>query len=202
MRIKYIRCSTIEQNSDRQKVDALQYDLIIEDKVSGSVPFHERVGGKRIIDLVKQGVVETVHVHKIDRLGRNLKDILEVIQFMTDNKIAIHFESQGLKTIDENGKENPVTKMIISVLATIAEMNKNQILENQAEGIQIAKAKGKYKGRKQGTQESVLKFLSKSKNKKALDLLSKDYSCTEVSKIVGVHLNTVTKIKRLGLNMK
>lgn len=199
MRVKYIRCSAIDQNSDRQKVDSKNYDLIIEDRISGSVPFFDRAGGKRIMNLITSKDISSLHVHKIDRIGRDLRDILNVIKFMTDHQIPIHFETQGIVTLDEEGKENSVAKLIISVLGTVAEMNRNQIRENQAEGIKIAKAKGKYLGRKKGSAETALQFLSKPKNQKALELLKKGYKGTEVAKIVGIHVNTVTKLRRIGL---
>ena len=199
MKVKYIRCSSVGQNSDRQKADGNLYDLIIEDCVSGSVPFMEREGGKKILKLVDSGDLKSIHVHKIDRIGRDLRDILNVIKFMSDHRIPIHFETQGIITLDESGEENNIAKLVISILGTVAEMNRNQILENQAEGIRIAKAKGKYLGRKKGSTETVLQFLEKPKNKKALDLIRKGYKGVEVSKIVGIHPNTISKLKRIGL---
>jgi len=72
------------------------------------------------------------------------------------------------------------------------------IRERQLEGIAIAKANGVYKGRKKDTTEDPIHFLSKPKNKKALDLLNKGYKNLEVAKIVGLHPNTVTRIKKLN----
>ena len=68
------------------------------------------------------------------------------------------------------------------------------------EGIKIAKLKGVYKGRHEGSKEDILTFLSKEKNKKALDYLKKGYKAVEISKITGIHINTITKIKKYGLN--
>jgi DNA invertase Pin-like site-specific DNA recombinase len=86
--------------------------------------------------------------------------------------------------------------MIISVLGTIGEMERKLILERQKEGIEIAKIKGVYKGRVKGSKENIEEFLSKEKNKKSLELLRKGYKGTEVSKIVGIHINTITKLKK------
>lgn len=60
-------------------------------------------------------------VWKTDRLGRSLHDIINTIHFFNGLKIAIEFISQGLRTIDEEGKENPISKMVISILAVVAE---------------------------------------------------------------------------------
>ena len=91
--------------------------------------------------------------------------------------------------------------MIISILGIVGEMERNQIKERQLQGIQIAKIKGKYLGRKRGSNEDVLKFLSKPQNKKAIDYLKKGYKNNEISKLVGLHINTITKIKKLSLQL-
>jgi DNA invertase Pin-like site-specific DNA recombinase len=75
---------------------------------------------------------------------------------------------------------------MISILGTVGEMERNQIRERQLDGIRIAKL-------------NALAFLSKEKNKKVLELLKKGYKGVEVSKIVGININTITKVKKLGL---
>jgi DNA invertase Pin-like site-specific DNA recombinase len=200
MRILYARTSTFSQSTDRQRVFEKNYDLVIEDKCSGIVPFFEREGGRRISDLLSKGVVSSISVWEIDRLGRSLHDILNVVSKFTSLQIPIEFINQGLRTIDENGSENPISKMIISILGVVGEMERTMIKERQREGIELAKLKKNvYLGRKIGSSEDVLDFLSKSKNKTALGYLKKGYKNSEVSKIVGLHPNTITKIKKLGL---
>jgi len=196
MTILYTRTSTIEQNSERQLINKKDYNILIQDKCSGTIPFFERNGGNRILKLSEENKALSITVHAIDRLGRNLLDILNTINYFTKKKVNIYFKQQGLHTLDEEGNENPISKMIISILGVVAEMERKQIRERQLEGIAIAKAKGIYKGRNKGTKESALKFLNKDKNKKALDLLNKDYKNVEVAKIVGIHPNTVVKIKK------
>lgn len=199
MNILYVRTSTLTQNPDRQKINEKEFDKIIVDQISGTIPFFDRNGGKQIHKYIDEKNIDSLSVHEIDRLGRNLRDILNTIYYFTERKIPIIFLNQGLRTIDKNGKENSITKLIISILAIVAEMEKNISKERQLEGIAIAKIKGKYLGRKSGSNEDVLKFLSKTKNQKALGYLKKGYSSVEISKIVGVHLNTITKIKKLGI---
>ena len=79
-------------------------------------------------------------------------------------------------------------------------MGRLQSKENQQAGIAIAKLKGKYRGRKLGAKETVLDFLVKQKRKQVLDYLKKGYKSKEAAKLAGVHINTVTKVKKLGLN--
>jgi DNA invertase Pin-like site-specific DNA recombinase len=181
-------------------VNDSDFDLLVEDKCSGAIPFAERNGGAKILDYLENGLITELSVHQIDRLGRGLKDLLNVVHLFTEKGVCINFTAQGLKTIGPDGKPNPITTMIISILGVVAEMERNIIRERQLEGILLAKAKGNvYKGRKLDSRENNLQFLSKPKNKKALDLLKKGYKAVEVSQIVGIHKNTVTKIRKLGL---
>ena len=196
MKVLYTRVSTIDQKTDRQKVSEKDFDLLVEDKCSGSIPFFEREGGVEIQKLINNKILASLSVWQIDRLGRDLRDIINTIHYFNEKKIKINFIQQGLITLDENNDENPITKMIISILGIVGEMEKKQILERQKEGIRIAKLKGVYKGRKKGSSERIEQFLSKEKNKKAIDLLRKGYKGVEVSKIVGIHSNTITKLKQ------
>jgi DNA invertase Pin-like site-specific DNA recombinase len=196
MRILYTRVSTLDGKTNRQRLNESDYDFVVEDKVSGSTEFSVRPGGQKIIELVNKGQLKELAVWQIDRLGRNMVDIVNTIHFFSSRGICIHFVHQGLKTLNEDGTENPISKMVINILGVISEMEKNQIRERQLQGIQIAKAMGVYKGRKTGTTEDVLTFLSKPKNKRAVELLKKGYKGTEVSKIVGIHINTISKIKK------
>ena len=198
MKVLYIRTSTIEQNSERQKQNKDETCKIIEDKCSGAIPFFEREGGKKILELTEKGVVDEIIVHEIDRLGRNLLDILKTIAFFNTKKVNIEFKKQGLRTLNEDGTENDISKMVISILGVVAEMERKMIRERQLEGIAIAKANGVYKGRNKGTKESTLQFLEKAKNKKALKLLNEGQKQINVAKILGLHPNTVSKINKLN----
>jgi DNA invertase Pin-like site-specific DNA recombinase len=157
MNILYTRVSTLEQKTDRQRVTEKDFDLVIEDKCSGAIPFFERTGGIEIKKLVDKGILKSLSVWQIDRLGRDLRDIMNTIHYFNQKGITIYFVSQGLRTLDENGKENAISKMIISILGVVGEMERNQIKERQLEGIRIAKLKGNvYKGRKAGSKEDLL----------------------------------------------
>src|ERR1700743_1857703 len=105
MKILYVRVSTIEQNTDRQRANENEY-FVIEDKCSGTIPFFERQGGKEILNLISKKAISSISVISIDRLGRDLKDILNTIDFFNKKLIPIHFISQGLITLDSEGNEN------------------------------------------------------------------------------------------------
>jgi len=123
-RILYARVSSLDQKTDRQTVDAKSYDLVIEDKCSGTIPFFEREGGRKIKLLVERGCNMELEVKSLDRLGRSLLDILNTIIFFNMHKISIYFVNQGLKTLNDKGEENPVAKMVYSILGVVAEMEK------------------------------------------------------------------------------
>jgi DNA invertase Pin-like site-specific DNA recombinase len=196
IKVIYVRVSTLEQKTDRQRVNEKDFDLVFEDKCSGSISFFDRDGGKEIKKLIDAGVIKSLSVLQIDRLGRDLRDIMNTIHYFNQSGVSIHFISQGLSTLDNDGKENPISKMIISILGVVGEMEKNQIKERQLEGIRIAKLKGAYNGRKKGSKEDLLTFLSKDKNKQAVKYLKKGFKSIEVAKLTGLHINTITKIKK------
>lgn len=198
MNILYTRISTVEQKNDRQVKNAKDFDYVIEDKCSGATPFFERDGGKRIEKMISKNQATKISVHQIDRLGRNLLDILNTIAFFNKKGICIHFIQQGIKTLNDDGTENPISKMIISVLGVVAEMERNLIKERQAEGVAIAKANGVYKGRAKGTKESNLEFLNKPKVKLAIEYLNRGLKGVEVQKLAKLHPNTISKIKKLN----
>jgi len=199
LNILYTRVSTLDQRMDRQRLNEKDFDLVVEDRCSGAIPFFERPGGKEILTYIEKGIVGKISAITIDRFGRNMLDILKTLAYLNQKLIPVYFINQGLVTINENGKENPISKLIISILATISEMERSQIRERQLEGVKLAKARGVYKGRVKGSKEDVHLFLSKPKNKKALEYLKRGMSMTEAGKLAGVHLNTMTKIKKLGI---
>ena len=135
MKVLYCRVSTLDQKTDRQRVNEKDFQYVVEDKCSGSIPFFSRPGGTEIKKLVEENILKSLSVWQIDRLGRDLRDIINTIYYFNEKKIRIHFVSQGLTTLDENGKENPISKLIISILGIVGEMERVQIKERQIEGI-------------------------------------------------------------------
>lgn len=188
MKVKYIRVSTIEQNTERQDdFNGKTYP----DACSGSVPFAER---PEAIKLLNNEEVTEVLVHSIDRLGRNTLDIMQTIQNFTKKGINVISEKEGLQTLI-NGKENPVAKMMIGILGTLAEFELNRIKERQAEGIAKAKKRGTYRGRSSDTKESLEVFLNKAKNIKIAKKLKSGRSIRETALLCGASIPLVRKVK-------
>ena len=190
MKAKYIRVSTIEQNTDRQtNFEGLTYT----DKCSGSTPFNERNEAKRL--LANESITE-IHVHSIDRLGRNTLDIMQTIQNFTSKGINVVSEKEGLQTI-VNGKENPIAKMMIGILGTLAEFELNRSKERQSEGIANAKEKGVYVGRKEGSKESTEQFLNKKLTQTIIRHLKAKESIRRCALLSGASIGTVQKVKTI-----
>jgi DNA invertase Pin-like site-specific DNA recombinase len=192
----YSRVSSESQSLERQLVNTADM-TVFEDKCSGSIAFEDRPAGKRVIQALENGELESLVVHSLDRLGRDLLNILQTIQTFNDAGICIEIRNEGLRTLDLNGKPNPTAKMVISILGVVAEMNLSQIRENQRTGIAVAKAQGRYLGRRIGAVESRKRFLSKVRIVKILGYLEKGYKGTEIQQIMGCSPNTISKVRRM-----
>jgi len=189
MKAKYIRVSTTEQNTDRQSdFNGLKF----EDKCSGSIAFKDRPQAKK---LLSNDAITEIHVHSIDRLGRNTLDIMQTIQYFTSKGINVISEKEGLQTI-VNGKENPIAKMMIGILGTLAEFELNRLKERQSEGIANAKKKGVYVGRKEGSKESTEQFLNKKLTQTIIRHLKAKESIRRAAKLSGASVGTVQKVKK------
>ena len=194
----YARVSSFQQKTDRQLVST-QGMTVFEDKCSGSIPFQDRPAGKMVINTMMAGDLEKLVVHSLDRLGRDLLDILKTIELFSAHGVPILIQKEGLRTLDDDGRQNPTSRMVISILGVVAEMERAQIRDRQLEGIAIAKAKGMYLGRKPGSVEGRAKFLAKPRSRQISDYLQRGLKGTEIRKIVGCSPNTISKVKRLTM---
>lgn len=199
MKARYIRVSTLNQNIERQLKNQHSDEILYIDKVTGSAPFIERPQAYKLIKDILERKITYVSISSIDRLGRNTLDVLQTIEKLHLHNICLKVDNLGLESLTE-GKENPTFKLIISVLANISEMERNSILERQREGINIAKAKGIYKGRVKDTIESPEKFLGKYPA--VANYLSRKTPPTllEIAKLTDCSKNTVQKVKKIMFN--
>ena len=190
MRAKYIRVSTKEQNTDRQTdFNGLTYT----DECSGSISFKDRPEAKKLLDNKE---ITELHVHSIDRLGRNTLDIMQTIQDFTSKGINVVSTKEGLQTLID-GKENPIAKMMIGILGTLAEFELSRIKERQAEGIAKAKAKGIYVGRTTGSSENTETFINKPSTQAILRHLRKNESVRRTALLSKTSEGTVKKVKTM-----
>lgn len=193
-KVKYIRVSTLEQNTGRQEINTKAFSKIYIDKISGAIKFSERKEAKKLLIDIEEGQVSEIHITSIDRLGRSIIDILMMVEFFHEKEIKLFVENIGMYSLIDK-KPNPSFKMIVSVLGNVSEMERNNMIERQRQGIDLAKAKGIYKGRLYGTRMTDEEMLSKYRF--VVRELKKGESLRRAAKIGGCSLGTAQKVQRL-----
>lgn len=175
--IGYIRVSTVEQNTHRQ-LDGITLDKIFTDKCSGKDV--NRPGLEDLLDFVREG--DTVYIHSMDRLARNLDDLRKLVNQFTKKKVKIQFMKENLVF---TGEDSPMSNLLLSVMGAFAEFERSLILERQKEGIALAKIAGKYLGRTPG--------LTVQQIAEAKKLVAERYKKVEVAKLFGISRVTLDK---------
>ena len=140
MKVGYIRVSTREQNTIRQEVlmESLNVEAVYIDRMSGKST--ERPELNKMMQFVRRG--DTVIVESISRFARNTRDLLELVEQLTEKGVEFISKKEAIDTT------TPAGKFMLTVFGAVAELERDYILQRQKEGIAIAKLEGKYKGRK------------------------------------------------------
>lgn len=138
-RLGYVRVSTADQNPDRQ-IEAIKADRFFIDKCSGGSI--DRPQLEALLDFARED--DVVLVHSMDRLARNLPDLLAIVDRLTKAKVRIEFIKENLVF---TGDDSPMSSLLLSVMGAFAQFERSLIRERQKEGIALAKAKGAYRGR-------------------------------------------------------
>lgn len=136
----YIRVSSFDQNPERQ-LEQVQVNKVFTDKASGKDT--QRPQLEALLTFIRQG--DTVVVHSMDRLARNLDDLRRLVQKLTKQGIRIEFVKENLSF---TGEDSPMAHLMLSVMGAFAEFERALIRERQREGITLAKQRGAYRGRK------------------------------------------------------
>lgn len=171
MIIGYVRVSSTDQNEARQ-LEGIKLDKKFIDKCSGKNKNRPELIS--MIDFSREG--DSVLIHSIDRLARNLKDLKEIVNALLDKGVSVKFIKESLEFKHES---DHVSKLMLNMLGSFAEFERDMIKERQLEGIAIAKKQGKYKGRKQAlNKEETQSLLEKLNSKfyKNKSQLAKEYN--------------------------
>ena len=139
-RVGYIRVSSLAQNVHRQ-LEGMTLDKVFTDKASGRDTSRPQL--QALLDYIREG--DTLIVHSMDRLARNLMDLRKLVHELTQQQISIYFVKENLTF---TGEDSPMANLLLSIIGAVAEFERALILERQAEGIALAKLKGVYKGRR------------------------------------------------------
>jgi DNA invertase Pin-like site-specific DNA recombinase len=147
-RVGYVRVSSFDQNPERQLED-VDLDRTFSDKASGKDAKRPQL--EALMTFVRVG--ETVVVHSMDRLARNLDDLRQIVQTLTRRGIHIEYLKKHLTF---TGEDSPMANLMLSVMGAFAEFERALIRERQREGIAIAKQRGAYRGRKRSLSDSEI----------------------------------------------
>ena len=139
MKIGYVRCSSKGQNPERQEVlmERLGVEKVFIDMLSGKDTNRPQL--KAMLEFMREG--DTVIVESFSRLARNTKDLLDITDTMTEKGVEFISQKESIDT------KTPTGKALLTILGAISELEREYILERQAEGIALKKARGEYKGR-------------------------------------------------------
>jgi DNA invertase Pin-like site-specific DNA recombinase len=176
--VAYLRVSTTDQSTARQLSDtAIAFTKTFEDKASGGST--DRPALSAMLEYIREG--DTVHVHSIDRLARNLGDLLELIKSLNAKGINVHFHKENLVF---TGEASPMNELMLNLLGSVYQFERAMIKDRQLEGIAKAKVAGKYKGKaRKVTDEAILQALASG--------LSIRKTATEL----GCGISTVQRVK-------
>ncbi len=197
MKVKYNRVSTFQQSGERFTIDQDKYDLVLMDKVSGSIPFKERPKAKEIVQMVADGTLSELVVEEFSRLGRNTGDIIQTLEWLEEHQVNVCVRNIGLQS-RPNGDKNPIWKMISSVMSSLYEMELENIKDRTAMGRMAYVMKGGRLGRPSNSVESEKQFLEKEKTQEIIKYLNKNRTVREICKILNTSNKTVLKAKRIG----
>lgn len=174
MKVGYIRISTKEQNTARQDelMEQLGVEKVYTDRMSGKNT--DRPELQKMMDFVREG--DSVTVESISRFARNARDLLNLIGTLKEKKVEFVSQKENIDTSTAAGK------FMLTVFAAMAELEREYILERQAEGIAIAKAEGRMKGRPKKQIDDFEKVYNDVKEGKL--------SATKAAKQLGVSRST------------
>ena len=185
-RVGYIRVSSKEQNWDRQIENLSGVSKVFSDKLSGGDG--DRPGLSALLSFIREG--DIVVVSELDRLGRNNKELTEVMSIIHSKGATIEILNlPSLSGIRDENLRQLLNHLIIEIYKYQAEEERKRILERQRQGIEIAKRKGKYKGRKPMFKRNDIKL------QHAFDLFLAGHSDREVEELVGINARTFRRYR-------
>lgn len=166
--VGYVRVSSFQQNLDRQ-LDGIDLDKIYTEKASAKDA--KRPVLKECMEYLREG--DTLHLHSIDRLARNLIDLQTIVKQLNAKGVAVHFHKENLIF---TGDDNPMSKLLLGIMGSLAEFERAIIKERQAEGIKIAQRKGVRFGRNKSlSPQQVEKIKSRIANGEPKKALAQEY---------------------------
>lgn len=168
---------------------------VFAEQVSGTKKNTERPALMEMIEFVKCNTIQKVLCLECSRIGRSLLDCLTIIQTLTEHKVSLLIVNNQLETLDEKGNVNPITQLVLNVMFSFANMEKQIILDRVQSGYRAYLANGGAVGRKVGYRKDNEEM--KTQYTEDIKLLRKGYSLRNITKITGTSVNTLRKVKAL-----
>ena len=201
--ILYIRKSTLIQEYEHQEnllIDVCNkndWEIIdiIRETISGTKKNEDREGIKQLKNLVLQKKPQIVVCWEISRISRTSLGFHQLLSFLTENKVSLYIQNLNLHTLDESGKENHITGLILSLMAEISKMETITLKTRVKVALQNLKDKGIVLGRPKNSGDSREKTINKYPE--VIKYLEKGLSIREVSRLADVSINTTLKVSRL-----
>jgi len=200
MKVFYSRISTEDQSDLRQlKNTEKGFDYVLSDKCSGTIPIWERPRGSQIKNLIDEGKLKELHIHSIDRLGRNTIDVLSTYKELTDLNIRVVCRNPNIQNFNEDGTVDSFSEMMVSLLSVMSSFEKSMIDSRRKEGIERTMKfhPERYSGRKIGTTISPEKFLMKTKPQNIIKDLGNGYTTREIMEMRKCSPSMIQKVKRI-----
>lgn len=199
----FARVSTSIQDYDRQVNEltsiASSRDWKIEgvfaEKISGAKKNSERTELKRMIEYVEAHKINKVIVTELSRLGRDTLQVLEVIEMLNSKGISLYIANYNIETLTAEGKVNPMSQFLITILAEVARMERKTIKERMDSGYNNYRSNGGKVGRKVGYKKSDADMLEQYAEE--VKYLKKGIALRTISKLTGTSVNTISKCKAL-----
>lgn len=201
MKVKYNRVSTTSQSGERFDLDRTKYDLTLLDVVSGGVRMEERREGKKLLQLVKAGKVDTIVVEELSRLGRNSFDTLCTLNLLKEHRVNLVVRALGISSMVD-GHYNQIFDLIGTIYTWVAQQERESIMERTTQGRIAAMKRGVKFGRPLGTNETNKSFLAKPTNKKILELIRLGRPIREIARATQASTTTVQKVKAIAKELK
>ena len=199
-----VRVSTDKQNYNRQitelqeHCEKMNWEVvrIFANKGSGAKKIEERQELVDMLQYISENDIDKVCVWEISRLGRSTLEALKIIELLNEHKVCLYIKNYNLETLDNNGKINPITSLITTILLEISQMERNTIKERMASGRDQYIAKCRATGKKMGRPSTYRKSddAMREQYKKEISLLKQGISLRNINAITKTSIATIRKL--------
>lgn len=201
--IIYGRCSTQEQDYERQVIELTDYAntrnyqivKVFTEKVSGFKKTEDRKQLYNLLNYIQSNKVDKILVWELSRLGRNVLEVLKVIKELNKLKVSLYIKNYGIETLNDLKEENTLSMFMVQMLSSVCEMERKWTMERVKSGYVNYRRKGGKVGRKKGYKEG--KELTLIKHKDIVKYLNKGHTILDVCTLTGKSDKTVQKVKKI-----